>query len=176
MVTDWVHDSLDQDSGNKTLTNKMTTAYENVLYNKGKIVKGSSPDGFAAVYYDSQPSSIAVSGKSNGADTPMGASDVFGTLPGTQQNENPIDRINNGTTTIQARPSIGQLNKSGESMSNGALDALQSSGALPGDVNSAINAQLTAPSTSDLGNLPINPFSGSNNGISTVATPVDFGP
>lgn len=177
MVTDWVHDSLDQDVANKTLTNKMTTAYENVLYNKGKIVKGSSPDGFAAVYYDSNPSSIAVSGKSNGADTPMGATDVFGTDPGyNQQQETPVDRLTNGTTNIQARPSIGQLNKSGGTISNGALDALQSAGARPGDVNSAINAQLTAPATSDLGNLPINPFSGSNNGVSTTATPIDLGP
>jgi len=177
MITDWNHDSLDQDVGNRVLANKMTTAYENVLYNKGKIVKGSSPEGFAAVYYDSQPSSIAVSGKSNGANTPMGASDVFGPLPGyTQQGETPVDRSPNGPSSSQQGPSQGQLNKAGETMSNGALDALQSSGAQIGDVGSAINSQINSPSTNDLGNLPINPFSGSNDGISTTAEPIDLGP
>lgn len=60
-ITEWAHDSLDQSQGNKVLQNKMTLMYENVFYNQG-IVQHDSPEGFATIYYDNQPSPLATAG------------------------------------------------------------------------------------------------------------------
>jgi len=68
LVTSWDHDSLDQSQGNLILKNKMTVAYENVIYKQGKIVKNSNPPGFAADYYDHVPGAITVGGNAVNAE------------------------------------------------------------------------------------------------------------
>lgn len=76
MITEWSHDSLDQDAGNKVLANKMQLAYESVIYNGGKIKKGSSAGAFVAGYYDSSPSPLSIGGK--GSKSLLGAGGLLG--------------------------------------------------------------------------------------------------
>jgi hypothetical protein len=57
-ITEWQHDSIDQSSGNKIMQNKMTIAYESVVYSAGQITKEGNPVGFAVNYYDNEDSPI----------------------------------------------------------------------------------------------------------------------
>jgi len=57
-ITEWQHDSIDQSSGNKIMQNKMTIAYESVVYSSGEITKEGNPVGFAVRYYDNEDSPI----------------------------------------------------------------------------------------------------------------------
>lgn len=58
IITNWNHDSLDQDVSNKILSNKMTVAYENVIYSSGAISGNPSASEFTSRYYDTTPSPI----------------------------------------------------------------------------------------------------------------------
>lgn len=60
-ITEWTHDSLDQSTGNKVMENKLTIAYESVIYDYGKIT-GSEPEGWSARYYDKEPSPNSIAG------------------------------------------------------------------------------------------------------------------
>jgi hypothetical protein len=66
LVTAWDHDKLDQSNGNNILTNKMTVAYENVVYLEGEIEKNNgtvtNPPLFALRYYDNVASPLSVGG------------------------------------------------------------------------------------------------------------------
>lgn len=61
-ITEWSHDSLNSSDSAKVLQNRMTVAYENVIYKQGTIVKNQKPESFAAVYYDDYPSPYSVNG------------------------------------------------------------------------------------------------------------------
>jgi len=63
MITDWSHDQLDQ-TQSKLLENKMTVAYETVLYGTGKVSKGS-PGGFAELHYDVEQGPLSIFGGGN---------------------------------------------------------------------------------------------------------------
>jgi hypothetical protein len=85
IITEWAHDSLDQSEGNKILASKMTLAYESVIYNYGKIKKGSSANAFTANYYDSTPSPLSIGGGGSKSllgpgGVIAGAGDVLGDL------------------------------------------------------------------------------------------------
>lgn len=57
-ITKWDHDSVDQTDGRGILENKMTLAYDAVIYNSG-VVQTDDPAGFALLHYDHMPSPIA---------------------------------------------------------------------------------------------------------------------
>jgi hypothetical protein len=63
IITDYSHDQLDQ-SQSKGLENKMTVAYETVLYGTG-VVKQDSPSGFASIHYDNTPGPLSIFGGGN---------------------------------------------------------------------------------------------------------------
>lgn len=84
LVTEWAHDTLEQSDNAKILSNKMSVAYETVLYNQGQIKKGSEVDNFRA-FYDVTPSPLSIGGM--GSKTLFGvggvidgASSVFGSI------------------------------------------------------------------------------------------------
>jgi hypothetical protein len=84
MITAWQHDRMDQSAGNKVLENKMTIAYESVLYGTGKVRK-DNPSGFATFHYDLAPSSLSIAGGGNNSlfgpgGIIDGAADVFGDI------------------------------------------------------------------------------------------------
>lgn len=55
IISTWDHDSVEQSNGTKTLTNKMTLAYDSVVYSQG-FIRGSQNEkvsgSFEAVWYD----------------------------------------------------------------------------------------------------------------------------
>jgi len=57
-ITEWAHDTVSQSDSSKPMQNKMSLAYENVLYNYGKISKNESALGFTKVYYDNVKSPL----------------------------------------------------------------------------------------------------------------------
>lgn len=63
IITDWSHDQMDQ-SQSKLLENKMTVAYETVLYGTGKVKKGE-PNGFATLHYDTEQGPLSIFGGGN---------------------------------------------------------------------------------------------------------------
>lgn len=63
VVLDWSHDNVDQGDSAKLLHSKMQIAYENVLYNKGKIQQNNNSAIFEARYYDTTPSPLSIGGK-----------------------------------------------------------------------------------------------------------------
>jgi len=85
IITEWTHDSVDQAEGNKILSSKMTVAYESVIYNYGRIKKGSSANAFTANYYDVTPSPLSIGGGGSKSllgpgGVIAGAGDVLGDL------------------------------------------------------------------------------------------------
>jgi hypothetical protein len=84
LITSWQHDRLDQSTGNKVLENKMTLAYETVLYGTGRVAK-DNPSGFATFHYDLAPSPLSIAGGGNNSlfgpgGIISGAADVFGDI------------------------------------------------------------------------------------------------
>jgi hypothetical protein len=98
-ITEWAHDSLNQSDGSKTMQNRMSVAYENVLYDYGQIVAETNPPGFTTVYYDKTPSPLQIAGnpinnptyikQETGFDKP-GSQRVFGKVGGTYRSPNPL--------------------------------------------------------------------------------------
>jgi len=56
-ITKWDHDTVNYAEGNGVLENKMTLAYDAVIYNSG-VVEPDDPAGFAVLHYDHMPSPI----------------------------------------------------------------------------------------------------------------------
>jgi len=76
LITEWAHDSLDQNENGKILTNRMNVAYESVAYNQGRLKQGY-PTGWVPIYYDHTLSPIQSSiGSLGGVIT--GFNDIFG--------------------------------------------------------------------------------------------------
>jgi hypothetical protein len=95
-ITEWGHDGLDQNDSTKTLINSAQIVYENVIYKSGKIVKGSTPEGFGSIYYDTTPSPLSIGGK--GTSTLFGsggilagATDILGVLG--NKDASPLDYL-----------------------------------------------------------------------------------
>jgi hypothetical protein len=133
-ITEWAHDSLNQAEGSKVMQNKMTIAYENVLYDYGQIIAETDPPGFTSVYYDKTPSPLSIAGnplnsssyvkRETGFDKP-GAQRVFGRVGGSNSSSNPLLNIvgilakNYVNTNGITRTKAGAYN-----IANGALGAL----------------------------------------------------
>lgn len=134
LVTSWDHDSLDQSQGNKILNNKMTVAYENVIYKQGKIVENSNPPGFAADYYDHVPGAISVGGNSANADLAS-----KGLAPGEQQIFSYTGRKDTNYIPPIAQPDTGP------SQSQKDKAAVQAQGAYTGPVAGAVSTGVPSP-------------------------------
>jgi hypothetical protein len=102
LVTDWAHDSLNVDENGKILSNRMTLAYEAVVYKSGRIVRNSEPIGFTPVYYDASPSPLGIGAGSLFG--PGGTLDAFGRIFGSQGTlanaRTPLDLLG---TVLQAK-------------------------------------------------------------------------
>jgi len=62
-ITSWDHDDVGQSDSTKLMRSKMSLVYENVLYNDGRIGKGSKSGVFAEAFYDTSPSPLSIAGK-----------------------------------------------------------------------------------------------------------------
>lgn len=56
-ITSWEHDTMDQSEGNGVVENKMTLAYDAVIYTTGTIAQ-DNPTGFATLHYDQAQSPL----------------------------------------------------------------------------------------------------------------------
>jgi hypothetical protein len=61
IIKDWSHDQLDQTSGNKLLTSKMTVQYETVIYDTSSD-NDAKTVGFNSNHYDSKPGPFQTTG------------------------------------------------------------------------------------------------------------------
>jgi hypothetical protein len=116
LITDWSHDTVDQSDGNKILANKMSLAYEAVYYNQGTIRKNDESGAFTAVYYDTSPSPLSISGKGvsslfGAGGVISGAEDVLGTLE--NADNNPFEYLKAGIQANNLIKNIGSLSKGG---------------------------------------------------------------
>lgn len=177
IVTEWAHDNLDQSDGSKILTNKMSVAFENVIYKTGgKIVKKSEPEGFAAVYYDTTPSPLSVGG--NGTNTLFGAGGVIAGAAGifgedgllNKENKSPLDYLALAIQGNKLAKNVSSLSKSGlktegYSILNGVLGEVQATGNQPGGIGEAIKTGANQSGLGVLGNIGVNIFSGQNTSV-----------
>ena len=178
IVTDWAHDSLEQDQGGKVLSSKMTVAYENVFYNQGKIVKSGKPENFSAIWYDTQPSPLSISG--NGVSSLFGpggvingAASIFGengSLANALNTGNPLDYLKVAIQGGNLAKNIGSLSKAGlqqegYSIATGVLGNIAATGNQPGGVNAAIQNSLNQQGITGQNNVGINLFSNQNSSV-----------
>jgi len=61
-ISEWQHDNLNQAEGNKIQQNRMTVAYESVIYNYGTIQDNPASQGFSDIFYDKDPSPLQIGG------------------------------------------------------------------------------------------------------------------
>jgi hypothetical protein len=115
IITSWQHDTMDQsDNGSNPAENKMSIAYESVLYSRGPVSVGS-PKNFAEYHYDNAPSPVSLAGGGTATlfgqgGVLAGIGDVFGRLgSGTAFTDvngnfsllNTIDFIRSATNTFK---------------------------------------------------------------------------
>jgi hypothetical protein len=122
-ITEWAHDSVDQSDGAKVLKNRLSIAYENVIYKEGRIIPGQEPEAWTSIYYDKTPSPLAVAGNPKNPYDLMGAKRVGGAF----KNPNPLLDIG----MILAKNYVnkngaGKLGPVGYNIASGALGALGS--------------------------------------------------
>lgn len=182
-VSDWAHDSVDQEAGNKILSSKMTVQYETVLYRYGDIKKGSHAGEFTAKYYDNTPSPLSIGG--NGATKLFGANgviagaeSVFGILG--KENATPLDYLAAAIQTKTLVKNVSQLNKAGlakegYSILSGALGNISTVGNQPDGLTTAnVTAVVNQSILGAAGTTGINLFSGKNSSITGQITAMPF--
>ena len=119
MIQAWEHDKLDQSTSNHTAEDKMTIAYEAVLYGVGQV-KVDNPQGFAVFHYDKAPSPLSIAGGGNnsligpGGIIP-GAAEIFGdvtNLSNPDASPSPLDILGTAIKGANLVRNISSLNAS----------------------------------------------------------------
>lgn len=165
IIVDWAHDSLNQDESGKIMSNKMTIAYESVVYKKGKIIRGRSPVGFAPVYYDTTPSPLGIGGSGNlfGAGGVLdGANTIFGEDGLLATASSPLDFLGVALQTKTLIQNVGKLSKSGVLQEGYSIAA----GALGGAIGAGLSQPITGGGNGSQGTNGINLFS--NNSVNNT--------
>ncbi len=168
LITEWNHDTVNQEEGNKILSNKMTVAYETVLYKEGKVTN-TEPERFTAVYYDTSPSPLSIAG--NGTNSLFGPGGVIAGASELFNSERSIfERAIIGANVARNARSLtkGGLKQEGYSILTGVLGSVQQTGNQPGGIGSSIQNGINQRG------LGINIFSGQNTSINgtTQSNPV----
>ena len=186
-IVEWAHDSLNQDESGKTLTNRMSVAFEAVNYKNGKIQKNVSPEGFTPVYYDTAPSPLSVAGGIPGTlfganGVVAGIGQVFGENGAWSQalkSGDPLSLIGAAIQTSNLAKGARQITKTslkteGYSVLNSALSGMATAGrdqiTQPGGVTQSIQTGLQQSGYGALGNVGVNLFSNQNSSINGTTT------
>ena len=110
-ITEWAHDTL-QNDGSKVMQNKMSLAYENVLYNYGAIAANESAKGFTSVYYDNVKSPLQVGGRpDNTGDRNSNTDNTLFDTPGAQRLSSSVNR-SFGPSAVGRQPLSSSINRS----------------------------------------------------------------
>lgn len=138
-IVDWAHDSVNQSETSKILQNKMTIAYENVLYEDGAIVPGQQPESWAVAYYDNAGSPLKIAGNSKNNPTYTRATSafdqpgkprVFGVVGGNYKSPNPLLSIGEIIAkNYLNKNGLGKAGAVGYNIAGGVLGALGNAGA-----------------------------------------------
>lgn len=178
IVTEWAHDSLNQDEGARTLTNKMTVMYESVGYRQGKVVKNQDPPKFGQVYYDSQPSPLTVGGGVPGTvlgagGIIAGAESIFGENGSLVNAKSPLDFLGVALQTKNLYKGVSQINSTrlkteGYSIATSVLGGISSTGNQPGGIEPAAIGGLTQNGFGLAANVGVNLFSNKNSSINGI--------
>lgn len=132
-ITSWDHDEVSQGESSKVMKNKMTVVYETVLYNDGRIAKGSDSGIFAEAFYDTEASPLSISGR--GAASLLGpggimagVEDIFG-AGGSIEQGNYLEAILQAATLSKNYDKISkeQLEAEGYSMLTTGLSVVAAS-------------------------------------------------
>lgn len=153
IVTEWAHDTLNQEDATRPMSNKMTVAYESVIYNQGRIRKNDASGYFAETYYDKQHSPLRLgSGSLFGAGGVIdGAEAIFGEDGSLANAKSPLDLLGVALQTKQVIQGAKNITKSslaqeGYSILGGVLNNVAASGqrglSQPGGLGSAIQGGL----------------------------------
>lgn len=183
LITEWAHDSLNQDENSKTLANKMTVMYESVGYRQGKIVKGQNPPRFGEVYYDTQPSPLTIGGGIPGtifgsSGIIAGAESIFGANGSLANAKSPLDFLGVALQSQNIYKGIGQINSTrlqseGYSIGTSLLGGVSATGNQPGGVVPAAVGGLTQNGFGIVAKIGVNLFSNRNSSTNgtTKTTP-----
>lgn len=162
MITEWSHDTLDQADGSKLLSNKMSVAYETVLYKEGTVTK-TAPERFSSVYYDTSPSPLSIAG--NGTNTIFGPGGVLSGASAIFGGEGTIlEKAILGANVLRNAKSMtkGGLVQEGFSILTGVLGNVQQTGNQPGGVNSSVQDGFNQRG------IGVNIFSSQNSSINST--------
>ena len=119
-ISEWQHDNLNQAEGNKIQQNRMTVAYESVIYNYGIIKNNPASQGFTDLFYDKDPSPLQIGG--NDLNNPVYVKGETGfDAPGSQRVFNKITKDNTGFDKKARARQYGKIGGSNQS-SNALLD------------------------------------------------------
>ncbi len=171
-ITEWSHDSVNQAEGSKIQQNRMTVAYEAVIYKTGVIQPSVQPEGWIPVYYDNEPSPLTIGG--NPRNTPNyvrqessfdkpGPARVYGLVGGESRNPNPLLDI--GTILAKNYLNKNGLGKAGPVGYTIAAGVLGTLGGGPGKYASPPPAQNPTGVFTLPGGIGINIFKGFNTSV-----------
>lgn len=167
-VTDWSHDSLSQAEGAKILQNRMTLAYENVIYGSGLINGDEQASEFIDLFYDATVSPYQFSSDPSNQQGPYPAFNFGPTSPyvsgGAAQSNNQIL----GIAGILAKDylnkkGLGKLGPVGYNIAGGVLGAVKGSPA--GKYSSPPPAENQPGIFNGPGGIGINIFKGINTSV-----------
>ena len=170
-IVAWEHDSVNQDEGNKVMSSKMTLAYEDVVYNQGKIKKKEGSGAFTAKYYDKTPSPISVGGL--GTNTLFGAG---GAIAGANSVLNSFSEGNIIGGLIQAKNlsrnlsaiTKSSLKQEGYSILGGVLGNVSQSNNQPGGLSQAIKQGFSQTGYGTSARVGINLYSNNNTSVNST--------
>jgi hypothetical protein len=179
-VVAWEHDTLSQEEGSKMLSNKMTLAYEDVIYNQGKIKKNESPGAFATAFYDKTPSPLSIGGL--GTNTLFGAGGVIagagGVLGAFADAQSPLDLLGAAIQAKTLAKNVRSLTKAGiqqegYSILGGVLGNISQTGVQPGGLTQQISQGFNQSGYGVSARVGVNLFSNKNTSVNstTKATP-----
>jgi hypothetical protein len=153
VITEWAHDTLNQDDSNRPMSSKMSLTYESVVYNQGRIRKNTASGYFAETFYDKQHSPLRLgAGSLFGAGGVLdGAEAIFGEDGSLANATSPLDLLGVALQTKQLIQGARNITKSslaqeGYSILGGVLNNVAASGqrglSQPGGLGSAIQGGL----------------------------------
>jgi hypothetical protein len=171
IVTAWDHDSLSQDEGNKILSNKMSLAYEDVIYERGTIKKSDEAGKFSAIFYDQTPSPLSIGGL--GTNTLFGAGGVLagaGGVLGSLSEGNILGaaiQANTLSKNVRELRKTGLKNE-GYSILSGVLGNISATGNQPGGITNAIATGISQNGVGAGSRTGVNLFSDKNKSVNNT--------
>ena len=164
LITDWTHDTVESADGGKTLSNKLTLAYESVHYETKAIEKGKETGIFADSFYDNTPSPLAFGAGGNifgangllsgagGAIGMLGSGNILGAAAAGFQVANNIKKVTGASIKNElSNMAIGALGKAAQNARDKSNPAFSTGALNDGSGNNPNSPSLLAKAKSLIG-------------------------